>query len=175
MRRLNSITREELDAILKDRMEEIIALIEAITAQEENCDIKLAALLDGEPELVRIAIVEKLRELMEEREQEKVTALDRLLAQEKERIKAQQRGIFERWLVWVMSEETLRKIREAFMIRPPVEREVENQGEELSRKGVINMQQGLEVSRRDLGTLVANVSAALGRGKDQGKGKGGGI
>lgn len=166
---------DAIDAILRDKMEEILELMEAIAAGEQGWDLKLAALVEGEQEAVRIAIVEKLRELLEERDQEKATELDKIIAQQKQLLAAQQKNIFERWLMWVMSEETLRKIRESFM-RPFVQQRVEHEGEELSRKGVIgvNIQQsiqGLEVSRRELGQLVANISAALGRGKDKGQGR----
>lgn len=176
-----NITNGDLEAILRDKQQEIHELFATITQGHNEIDIAvlLAEILEGEPEHVRIAIVEKIRDMLQERDEEKATALDKIIAQQKQLLQAQQKNIFARWLQWVMSEETLRKIRETFLARPMVERQVEHQGQELAKKGVIGVNveqpaQGLEVSRRELGNLVANVSAALAPGRGKGAGRGNG-
>ncbi|MFZ4126106.1 MAG: hypothetical protein ACOYJ2_08600 [Rickettsiales bacterium] len=165
-----------IEDILRDKQEEIVELISQITAGENDVAVLLAQILDGEPEHVRIAIVEKLRDMLQERDEEKATELDKIIAQQKQLLQAQQKNVFQRWLMWVMSEETLRKIRESFMARPMTQHQVEHTGQDLAKKGVIGVnieqpQQGLEVSRRELGNLVANVSAALGQAKGKGQGR----
>jgi hypothetical protein len=169
---------EDIENILRDKQAEILELMSHIMQGENDIAVLLAEMLEGEQEQVRIAIVEKIRDMLRERDEEKATELDKIIAQQKELLAAQQKNIFARWLQWVMSEETLRKIRESFMARPMTERQVENTGHELAKKGVIGVnieqpQQGLEVNRRELGSLVANVSAALApqRGKGQGTGR----
>ena len=53
-------------ALLRDVMAEIEALIEAIASEQPDCDLKLAELLEGETEVVRIAIIKKLREMLQD-------------------------------------------------------------------------------------------------------------
>ena len=72
-----------------------------------------------------------------------------------------------------MSEETLEKIKLAFLHKPGLEKSVQDIGEELVAKGVLqNMQQGM--GKQDLGELSANVQQQKGegRGKDSGQGRG---
>lgn len=171
------LNTEAIENLLRDKQDELIELISHIMQGENDIAELLAQMLDGEPEQVRIAIVEKLRDMLRERDEEKATALDKIIAEQKQLLQEQQKNVFQRWLQWVMSEETLRKMREAFMARPMIENQVEHQGQELARKGVIGVnvqqpqQQGVEVSKRELGNLAANVSSVLGqtRGKGQGR------
>ncbi len=100
---LQKMKPEDLDALLKDHMADILALLEAIANEEENCDIKLAEMLDGEPELVREAIVEKLRELLRARAAEKEKELDKYLEASRRQEIVRQRNIFMQWLAWIMS------------------------------------------------------------------------
>lgn len=160
---------DAIDAILRDKMEEILELVEAMAVDAEGCDIALAKLVENESELVRIAIVEKLREMLEERAEEKTKQLDKYLEAQKRQEVERQQGIFMRWLAWLMSEETLRKIREVFTMRPSVEQQVKNIGQELAAKGVL-AQMELH-NKRDLGGLSASVAKSQGQGKDQGKGR----
>ncbi len=158
----------DIEAILRDKAEEIQALIEAIAAGEPDCDIKLAELLEGEAELGREAIVEKLRDLLRERAAEKEQELDKHLEANKRVEVTRQRNRFMQWLTWIMSEETLRKLREAFLASPGVEKSVRNIGHELANFGV----QTQLADKRELGGLSANVSPAQGQGRDKGKGEG---
>ena len=74
---------DDIDTILRDKMAEIVKLIEAIANEEPDTDLKLAELLDGEVETVRIAIIDKLREMLKERAAEKEQLLDKHLEAQK--------------------------------------------------------------------------------------------
>lgn len=162
---------QEIAQAVADRMEEILALIEAIAAEVPDCDMKLAEMLEGEPEHVRIAIVEKLRELLKEKAAEKESELDRIIDAQKKQVVERQRNIFAQWLQWIMSEETLRKIRQAFLASPRMEAQVKNIGEELAALGVLQQKQPGE-GKRALGDLSVNLpGAAKGPERDQGKGR----
>ena len=155
--------------VVQNRMQEILAIIEAMAAQEPGCDVRLAKLLENESEQVRVAIVEKLRELIRERAAEKEQELNQYIEAGKRQVIEQQRGIFMQWLRWIMSEETLRKIRVMFSMQPGLERSVKSIGEELASKGVLNQIQLTD--RRELGGLANNVPN-LGQGQDKGTDKG---
>ena len=156
----------DLDSILRDKMDEILALMEAITADMPECDMKLAEMLEGEPDVVRLAIVQKLRELLRERAAEKEQELDKHLDAQKRVEVTRQRNLFMQWLTWIMSEETLRKIRMAFLASPVMERGVRNIGQDLANFGL----QTQLADKRELGGLSANVAPA--KGYDKGKGQG---
>ena len=165
------IDQAAMDALLQDKMPQIIELIEAIAKGDPEADIKLAALLDGEPDVVRLAIIDKLREMLKEKAQEKESELDKIIDAQKKQEVIRQRNVFTQWLVWLMSEETLRKIREVFSLRPRVESQVHNIGEELAANGVLT-QMKLQ-DKRDLGALRAAATPAVqpqqGQTKDSGK------
>jgi hypothetical protein len=160
-----------IEDILRDKAEEIQALIDAVQAGEKDIDLLLAQLLEGEPEAVRAVIMEKLRERMETLEEEQARQLEELLAAQKQQALAQKHGLFRRWLMWVMSEETLRRIRTTFLAQPILETQVKNVGEDLARRGVIGITGGITVDRRELGQLNANIAPSQGQAKDQGKGR----
>jgi len=82
-----------------------------------------------------------------------------------------QKSIFTQWLQWIMSEETLRKIRQAFLSSPRMELQVKNIGEELAALGVLQQKQPGD-GKRALGELSANAPAVgQGQGKETGKGR----
>ncbi len=146
-------SNEDTDAMLKDFMAEIEALIAAIASEQPDCDLKLAELLEGATETVRIAIIKKLREMLKARAEEKEKELDKFLAAE-ERIQVErQRSQFRQWLTWMMSEETIRKMREAFLAIPMLERMVRSVGHDLANKGMHDIQLG---DKRELGGLTTN-------------------
>ena len=160
---------EDIDAILRDKMEEMRALIDAMAAEDDNCDVRLAQMLEGETEQVRIAIVEKIREMLRERAVEKDRELDQHLEAQKRQGAERQRNLFMQWLTWIMSEETLRKIRVAFMAAPWLESLVKNIGQELAAKGVLTQL----TDKRELGGLsnnAPNIQQGQGRGGDKGRG-----
>jgi hypothetical protein len=163
-------SNEDTDATLRDVMAEIEALIEAIASEQPDCDMKLAELLEGKPEVVRLAIIKKLREMLHARAEEKDKELETMIANE-QRVKVErQRGMFKQWLQWMMSEETIRKMREAFLAAPMMERLVRSVGHDMARRGMNEVQLG---DKRDLGGLNVNVPTARGhvRGTDKGQGR----
>ena len=157
----------DMDAILRDKMAEIEALIAAMEEGAQDCDVKLAELLEGESEVVRISIVEKIREQLRERAAEKEAELDKHLESQKRVEVTRQRNMFMQWLQWIMSEETLRKIRMAFLASPGLEKSVLNVGQDLANFGV----QTQLADKRELGSMSANVGQAKGQGKGEEKGR----
>lgn len=159
-----------LDAILRDKQVEIEALIQAMTNNAQDCDVKLAELLEGESEAVRISIVKAIRDQLRERAAEKEQELDQHLAAQKRIEVTRQKHMFLHWLTWIMSEETLRKIRMAFLANSGLEKSVRNIGHELANFG---MQMQLS-DKRDLGGMSAgqtpNVVQEKGRGEEKGRG-----
>jgi hypothetical protein len=163
------LSSDALAQVVQNRMTEILALIEAMAAQETGCDVRLAKMLENESEQVRVAIVEKLRELIRERAAEKEQQLNQYIEAGKRQVIEQQRSLFMNWLRWIMSEETLRKIRMMFAMQPGIEQSVKSIGQELAAKGVLNQIQLTD--RRELGGLANNVPN-LGQGQDKGTDKG---
>ena len=161
---------DAIDALVRDKMEEILELVESMAADDPECDVKLAKIVEGEAELVRIAIVEKLRQLLKERAEEKEKELDKILEVQKRQEVQRQQGIFMRWLAWIMSEQTLRKIREVFAMRPSVEQQVRDIGQDLAAKGVLTQME--LYNKRELGGLSTNVAKQQGQGKGTDKGRG---
>jgi hypothetical protein len=159
----------DTDAMLKGVMAEIEALIEAIAAEEQGCDLKLAALLEGKPEAQRKAIIEKIREMLKARATEKEKELDKHLAAQQRIEVERKRGMFMQWLQWMMSEETLEKMRQAFLAVPMLERAVRHVGRDMANKGMHNIQMG---DKRELGSLTQNVPDARAKGRERGDDKG---
>ena len=161
---------EDIEQILKDNHQAIEALIEAIAGGLADCDIMLAELLENESEQGRIAIVEKIREMLRARAAEKEQELDKHLDAQKRVEITRQKNRFAQWLTWIMSEETLRKIRMAFLASPRMEAQIKDIGQDLANFG---LQTNLS-DKRDLGGLSANVGQGQGadRGKAGDKGRG---
>lgn len=160
----------DIETILRDKAAELAALMEAIAAGEGDIEMKIAAMLEGEPENVRMAIIQKVKETIAEREEQRSRDLKEEREVQKRQVLEQQRMSFRQWLSWIMSEDTIRRLRETFMIQPLLELKVRNLGEELMRKGVFtHLQIG---DKRDLGNLSANVQRQQGQGKDVDKGRG---
>lgn len=166
--------RLDADAVaraLEGHMDNIMQLLEAIAAEVPDADMKLAELLEGEASSqVRVAIIEKLQALLRSMAAEKEKELEKFLDAEKRVEVERQRNVFLQWLQWIMSEETLRKIREAFLSRPGLEQHVISVGHELAAKGVLNQLVPGE-GKKALGELSANVAAvAAQQAKDKGRG-----
>jgi len=159
----------DLDELLRGYEDAIAALVEAVLAGQGNVDILLAELVEGAQSQQRIAIVEKLRAMVRERSQEKAEALDQVMQKQKLLEHHQKAALMERWLAYFMSQETLRKIRESLMVNPSMKKEVEQVGQELARKGVL--QQLETTTRGDLGQLSQNVGTSKGPDKGQGRGQ----
>ena len=160
----------DIEKILRDKAAELAELMQAVSDGAENIDLKIAAMLDGEPEHVRIAILEKVKEALAEREAERSRKLAEERELQKRQVIEQQRFNFRQWLSWIMSEDTIRRLRETFMLQPILETKVRNLGEELARKGVLT---GINpTDKRELGGLSANVQRQQEQGKDIDKGRG---
>ena len=155
--------------MLRDKMADIEALIAAIAAELPDCDLMLAALLEGEPEAVRIAIIKKLREMLKALADEKEKELDKHLEAQKRVHVEQQRNRFMQWLTWIMSEETIQKMREAFLANSMLERVVRGVGREMANRGMGDIQPS---DRRDLGGISHNAPAVAQRERDKDKGTG---
>jgi hypothetical protein len=161
---------EDVARKLEGHMDAIMQLLEAMAAEDPEADMKLAALLEGEPNSqVRIAIVEKLRAMLRTMAAEKEKELEKYLEAEQRQEVERQRNVFLQWLTWIMSEETLRKIREAFLASPAMRRQVHELGQDLASFGVQQQLERQRHSLRELGELSANVQAP-GQGQDKGRG-----
>lgn len=167
--------RMDADAVaraLEGYMDAIMQLLESIAAEQPDADMKLAALLEGEGNSqVRIAIVEKLRALLRTMAAEKEKELEKYLEAEQRQEVERQRNVFLQWLQWIMSEETLKKIREAFLASPAMQKQVHQLGHELANFGVQQQLERQRHSARELGTLSANVQVP-GQGQEKGTDKG---
>jgi hypothetical protein len=163
------LSDEDIGALLKDRMGEIEALLAAIVAEEPDCDLKLAELLEGETEIVRMAILEKLRERLKALADEKERELGQAKQVEKKVEVERKRGMFMQWLAWIMSEETIAKMRDAFLANSMLERIVRGVGHDMAGKGMTDIQ---PTDKRDLGALSQNVPNVVGRDRDKDKGTG---
>jgi hypothetical protein len=159
------------EALLRDMQEELAALLQAVATDDPQLDIKLAEMLDGEPELVRIAILEKLQEMLAAREDEKKREIEKAAAATREQAREQAKVSFRHWLMWMMSESSLRKMRESFMALPGMERAVRNIGAELAKKGVLTNIQPAD--KRDLGALSASIQQNYEKQRERDAGRGG--
>lgn len=162
-------SKEDMDEMLKDKMAEIEALLAAIIAEEPDCDLKLAELLEGETEVVRMAIIEKLRERLKALADEKEHELSHAQVVEKKVEVERKRSMFMQWLTWIMSEETIDKMRDAFLANSILERVVRGVGHDMAGKGMMDIQ---PADKRDLGELHTNVPNVVGRDRDKDKGTG---
>ena len=168
---MRPLTPEE-EALLRDHDAELQEIIEAVMEEGEDLDLKLAALVDSLPDNVRMVLMRRIQEVQEHKErenQEKQRQLEEAQGKEQAAERAQ-----KNWLQWIMhaiSQDTLRKIKEALMARPTLERQLEEIGLELHKRGVL--QQMEVMNRRDLGELSHNVTTrGPGAGRDQGQGRG---
>lgn len=163
------LSAEDVDEMLKDKMSGIEALLAAIVAEEPDCDLKLAELLEGETEVMRLAIIEKLRERLKALADEKERELGQAKLVEKKVEVERKRSMFMQWLTWIMSEETIAKMREAFLAKAGLERAVRGVGHAMAAKGMSDIQ---PAQRQDLGALTNNVPNVVGRERDKDKGTG---
>lgn len=152
-------TENDADAMaqmLEEQMDAIMQLLEAIRMEEPNADMMLAELLEGKPDQLRRAIIEKLRALLRGLANEKEKQLEQYIEGEKRQQVERERNIFLQWLTWIMSEETLRKIREAFMASPRLQQQVLDIGQALANFGVQQQLREQLHNKELLGGLAAN-------------------
>ena len=144
------------DHLLRDKQQELNELMQAVAAGEPDIDLKIASMVEGEPELVRIAIIEKIRDMLRQREEEKTRELEASHGRARKQQVEAQRMSLRQWLTWIMSEDSLRRIRESFLARPILETQVKNIGEDLAKKGVMAQMQLM--NKNDLGELSATIA-----------------
>lgn len=163
----SSATDSAIDRILRDKQQEFGELMQAIAEEEPDIDLRIATIVEGESEEVKLGIVEHVREMVRVREEEK--ARDAGLAQSAEEKRAieQQRTIFKRFLIWLMSEATLKKIKLAALL-PLLQRQgVKDIGRELAERGVTTSL--AKANQQELGTLSTLIAQA--KEKEQGRGR----
>ena len=155
------------EKLLREYQAEVDRVIEAVLGEEEDLDILLAHLVEDMPGEARIALVKKVQELVRARDEEKAQALQAYLTRLEEQHKQrQQEAKRQSWLSFFMSRETLKKIREALLSRPAMNQEVQNIGQELARKGILQSLQFGDV--KELGGLSTNaVQTAREFGKEK--------
>lgn len=163
-----TISNEEL---MRNYGDVISAFVEALIAGDMDVDVKLVDTVENVPEHVRVAIVEKMREMVRARSEEKAEALDEAIAQQKLLEKQAKSHMMQVWLAHVMSQETLRKIREAFMMNPSLKQQLDTIGSDLVKKGVLQ-QRNPNSNAQELGELNAQVQHQQKREQDSGKGRG---
>lgn len=166
----NPLSDDDIETLLKQCEQDISDIVDAILASSDDADLNIAELVEHLPFQARIAIVEKIRERVARVKEEKAKQLEKQLQQMRQQEHAAKRGLFQQWLAHIMSQETLRKMRESFISRPGMEQAIENIGQELAKKGVL---QNIQLTgKQDLGELYSGVNKQAGKGKDSGRGFG---
>ncbi len=171
------MSADDVARALESDMDSIMQLLEAMAADQPGCDTTLAALLEGKPEPLRNAIIDKLRALLRGLVAEKEKELDEFLEPEKREKVERERSILMQWLTWMLSEDTLRKIRDAFLASPPMEQQLHDIGQALANFGV---QQKLREHMQDKKLVSAVIApppplppaVPTDRDKDKGSGRG---
>lgn len=165
----HSATASDIERILRDKQQEFAALMQAIAEQEPDIDLKIASLVEGESEDVKLGIVEHVREMVREREEQKARDAGLARSAEQKRAMEEERTVFKRFLIWLMSETTLKKIKLAALI-PILQRQgVKDIGAELAAKGV-TLNPSL-TNRKELGQLSALTQQAKDKERDSGRGR----
>ncbi|MCI5048775.1 MAG: MICOS complex subunit MIC60 [Rickettsiales bacterium] len=152
-----------------EELEDVIdELVLALMNGEEDVDLRLAELVEDEQELVRIAIVEKMREKLQAQDESKAKELDQIVEQQKLLEKQRKHQNMQQWLAYVMSQDTLRKIREALLHTPGLAQQLQHIGQDLAKKGVFfNMNPN---GKKDIGELSASVQHQQDQRRKAGKG-----
>jgi hypothetical protein len=164
------LTSSDIEVILRDKAAELADLMRAVASGDQDIDLKIAEMLEGEPEHVRIAIIEKVKEALAEKEAERSRKIEEERVLQKRQVLEQQRMNFRQWLMWIMSEDTLRRLRDTFAIQPILELKVKNIGLDLFRRGVLVQTQLPD--KQDLGSLSASIQRQQGQGREADKGRG---
>ncbi len=164
------LTSSDIEVILRDKAAELADLMRAVASGDQDIDLKIAEMLEGEPEHVRIAIIEKVKEALAEKEAERSRKIEEERVLQKRQVLEQQRMNFRQWLMWIMSEDTLRRLRDTFAIQPILELKVKNIGLDLFRRGVLVQTQLPD--KQDLGSLSASIQRQQGQGRETDKGRG---
>lgn len=155
----------DVDAILRDKQQELEALMEAIAADEPDIDLKIAQIVEGESEEVKLGIVAHVRDMLRQREQEEAQAAELAQTEEQKRLHEAERRTFRQWLAWLMHDATLKKLRLAMLLPLLRQQGVKDIGKALIEQGVT-----LSVAatnRRELGRLASLAQQA--KEREQGR------
>lgn len=157
----------DFERLLRDKQQEIAEVMAAIAAQEPDIDLKIAAIVEGESEDVKLSIVAHIRDMLRAREEEQAREASLTHNVEAKRVMEAERKSLRMWLTWLMSESTLKKLKLAALI-PLLQRQgVRDIGAELAAKGVtLNPS---VTDKRELGQLSQMVTQAKEREKDVGR------
>lgn len=161
-------THTDSSEVLRDYEEEIHAMLVAFLKEEPDVDLRLAQLVEGKPEHLRAAIVNKLRHQIQEQKAEKATKLEQLIEEQAEKAKQVSKKSMNRWVAYFISQRTRRRIKEMVMHTPALALQLTRIGKDMSREGVsYDHRIGLE---RDIGTFSAQVNHQQQRSQETEKG-----
>lgn len=150
-----------------DALAGLDAQLAALAVQESaggQVDRQLAAIVDALPESVRVEVIQRFRDMQDEMadgrgvDQEELTP--EMQAQQQLLEEREKRMMISQWL----SEQTLKKIRRAFMLNPALFQRMVNIGEELNKKGVYFETRKTQITNAELGGV--SLQAALANNKD---------
>lgn len=154
--------------LLKLYQAEIDVIVEAVCNQVEDIDLMIAQLVENMNDTMRAAVVKEIQRIVQTIDKERAAALKVILERKREQ-EEEKRKEFARqgWLSYFMSRDGLKRLRES-ILAISAQREVENIGMDLARKGIFTSMQ--LSSLHQLGELSNNVMQTKGQGKDAGRG-----
>lgn len=166
-----SRNRRQLSEVEQQMLETFEQQITELATQaaegQEDVDLKLAQLLEGVPDSVRMEMMRRFRQIADELLVEKEGKEQALTPQQEtlQRIeKERDQAILALWL----SEKTKEKLRRIFMTNPRIMEQLMDIGEKLRREGVfVTMEKQQKTGELTAQQLAQNFQ----KEKDQGKGR----
>ncbi len=157
------------EELLKLYQNDIDLIVEQVLAGNKDVDLLIAEIVEHMNDTMRQELVRKVQEIVQALDAEKAQLLKAILERQREAEQERKKeAVRQGWLAYFFSRETLKRLKEAFLVRPGAEREVENIGMELAKKGIFTTMQLANLS--SLGELSNNVQQVPGKEKDQGRG-----
>lgn len=160
--------RDSKEAIALAGLDAQLANLAAQNAAGGQVDEQLAAIVDALPESVRVEVIQRFRDMQDEMadgrgiDQEELTP--EMQAQQQLLEEREQRMMISQWL----SEQTLKKIRRAFMLNPALFHRLVSLGEELNKKGVYFESRKTQITNAELGGVSLQADLANSKEKDTG-------
>ncbi len=161
---------EELNA-LAALEEALVQLAQKAVAGAQDVDEELAALLENAPEDVRNEVVERFRAIKEQLENAPQQEQELTPQQEQQQRLMEEHERSMRISQW-LSEQTLKKIRRAFLLNPALFAHIKNIGEELNKKGVFFETRKTQVTNAELGGVSLQADLAQNKDKEKDTGRG---
>lgn len=150
--------------LLKLYQQEIDIIVEKVCEGAQDIDLMIAQLVENMNDTMRTEVVKEIQRIVQTIDEEKAAQIKAILERKREQ-EEEKRKEFARhsWLSYFLSREGLKKMREA-ILAISAQREVENIGAELAKKGIFTSMQltSLELSN--------NMMQSKGQGKDAGRG-----